>query len=241
MNLVTILRAALLLVAAVGLPLRAWLRYRRKAPPSPASRYVPETLVLIASLGLLLWLQGTPLEAIGLGARPAWRFIADLGVCLAVVLGMDSISIAMTAWRLKKSKTISIASAASIAHSGETLAAGAALSSFIPVTLAGAAWEELCFRAWVLSMMPQTLAWIAAGVAIGTLFFGLQHLRRGMTGVAYSSFFGLVFACLYLLTGNLIAVMIAHASGNLFAASYGARKIHAMRQRHALRTSMFLG
>jgi len=229
------------LIVVVALPVRAWRRHRRKAPPSPPGRYVLETSLLIAALSGLLWRHGVPLAALGLQPVSTLRFAMDLAICLTPIIGLDVLSVHLAIRQMRNTSAPSIATSETSGVVGDALAGRQNLASFIPVAVVGAVWEELCFRGIIFMFSPRTLAWLAAGTVSSSLLFGLQHLRNGAAGVAYSSFYGLLFACLYLATGDLVAVMVTHAAGNIFATVYGAPRIARIRRQQALRTAVFLG
>jgi membrane protease YdiL (CAAX protease family) len=240
MSFARLLEGLLVVLVTVVLPLRAWRRHLRAAPPSPTRRYVPETAALIVILGAVLRLKGEPLARVGLEVPGYIRGILDCLVCLAVVIGVDLLALHFTARSIRRKQSIAIARPAETGLGADTAAARKKLISFIAVTLLGATWEELCFRCWMLSLAPATLWGLAAAVVISTMLFGMQHLRNGAAGMAYSSFFGLMFACLYLCTRNLAAVIVAHFAGNVFAVVYGGPWIKRIREQQALR-AVFLG
>jgi membrane protease YdiL (CAAX protease family) len=227
-------------LVAVGLPLRAWRRGRRGAPPTPAARYVFETLVLTACLAALLARRGITADALGLRPASTLIFLRNLIVCLTVIVGMDLWSV----WRLTRRARRQPAALPAEQEGvfADTLAARRALASFVPAAIAGAIWEELCFRAAFFLFVPRTTIGLPIGIAIGSLLFGAQHLRNGRAGVAYSSWFGLLFSVLYLTTGDLIAVTIAHAAGNILAVAQWAPRIERARRAAAPREApIFFG
>jgi membrane protease YdiL (CAAX protease family) len=78
--------------------------------------------------------------------------------------------------------------------------------------------------------VPRTVAGVVLGIVGGSLIFGATHLRNGRTGMAYASGFGVMFSVLYLITDNLIAVIVAHAAGNVLTVAQWAPRIeHARR------------
>lgn len=224
------------LVVAVVLPVRAWRRYRRGAPPAPAVRYVAETLLLTALLAWLLWRRGVPPAAIGL--RPvSSRLLVDLAFCLTVVIGLDVWSVWRTTRQIRRAPPDrdGVFADAAEAHRRGTAA-------FVAVAVVGAIWEELCFRATVFLLVPATPEGRLAGLASGMLLFGAQHLRNGPRGLAYTSFFGLMFGLLYLATSDLLAVIVAHAAGNILTVVQWAPRIERVRrERQQARAPMFFG
>jgi membrane protease YdiL (CAAX protease family) len=227
-------------LVAIGLPLRAWRRGRRGAPPTPTGRYVFETLVLTACLAALLARRGITADALGLRPTSTLIVLRDLTVCLTVIVGMDLWSV----WRLTRRARHEPAMGPAPQEGvfADTLAARQALASFVPAAIVGAIWEELCFRATFFLFVPRTAIGLTIGTALGCLLFGAQHLRNGRAGFAYSSWFGLLFSLLYLTTGDLIAVTIAHALGNILAvAQWGPRIERSLRAAPARDAPTFLG
>jgi membrane protease YdiL (CAAX protease family) len=227
------------LIVVVFLPVRAWRRYKRRRPPTAASIYILETALLTGALAGLLWRNAVPLQAIGIQSILTLRFVIDLSVCLTTVIGLDLLTLWLARYQLRRG---------SVATSSETSGvyadaakSGRTLHSFIPLTIIGAIWEELCFRAAILLLVPRTLPGLIFAVLGGSLLFGLQHLRNGVPGVVYSFFYGVMFSCLYLATRDLIAVIVAHVAGNLFVAVYGASRIEQLRREAPQQAPVFLG
>jgi membrane protease YdiL (CAAX protease family) len=226
------LEALFALVVLIALPVRAWRRYRRGSSPSPRAAYLGETALLTAALAALLWRRGVPLTAIGV--QPPFvgaRFAADVFLCVTAVIGLDGVSLLLATRRARP-----VAVRPALPRAGvfaDALEAQRAGGWFVAVAIAGAVWEELCFRATLFSFVPQNPWELALGVACGSLVFGAQHLRNGTPGLTYAAFFGVLFSCLYLITRDLPAVVIAHVAGNLFAGLYAAPRI-ARAQRTAV-------
>ena len=233
------------LVVLVALPVRAWRRYQRSAPPTPTARYLLETLLLIGVLAVLLWRREVPLDAIGLRPESVPRFLVDLVVCVGVVVGLDLWSFRRQSRRIRRAAAHPALRASILQAPGgacvDVLAAGRGLWAFVAVTSVGAVWEELCFRATVFLLVPATPAGVLLGIVGGSLAFGAQHLRNGPSGMAYPCFFGVLFSLLYLATGDLVAVIVAHAAGNILAAAQWAPRIERARQAALQQAPMFLG
>jgi membrane protease YdiL (CAAX protease family) len=225
-------------LVAVGLPARAWRRHRRGAPPAPAPRYVAETLVLTSVLAWLLWRRGVALEALGIRLRLDAAFLGGLLLCLVVIVGIDAWSVW---WLTRRSRVIARTVGAGNAVFGDTLKGGRAPVSFALVSLCGAVWEELCFRATVFLLLPDGPAGWLAGICVGSLLFGAQHLRNGRTGFRHAAFYGVIFSLLFLATRNLIAVAAAHALGNMLAATVWAPRIARAQRRVQRAAPMFVG
>ena len=223
-------------VLTIGLPLRAWRRYRRGAPPVSNARYIIETSLLIGILSLLLWHNGVSVRALGL-KRLSPRWLGEVAVCLGVVAGTDWWMAEKRVRQIRNSQAV----AAPTGLAADALAGSRAGGSYIAVLLVGATWEELCFRAAIFALLPHSAAGIVLGVIAGSLAFGAQHLRNGPPGMMYSTGFGVVFALLFLATGNLCAVVAAHAGGNLLTAFRWAPQIERARQSAAPPAPIFFG
>jgi len=202
-----------------------------------------ETTLLTATLTWLLFRYGVTPKAIGI--RPVFtiNFLIDLLVCVTVVVGLDVVSLRIAAREIeKRQRTIRLATGETLGIVADTLDGSRRLSSFIPVIMMSAVWEELCFRGTFFLFIPRTSTQLLlAGVVGGSLLFGSQHLRNGLAAVGYSTFFGVLFSCLYLATNDLTAVIIAHAAGNVFGTIYAAPRIARVRQEVMPKASIFLG
>jgi membrane protease YdiL (CAAX protease family) len=202
-------------LVAVAWPVRAWRRHRRGTGPTPAPVYIAETATLAATLAALLWRRGVPLDALGLRVDSAAQLVADTAICLAVVVGLDL----WLTWRLMRRIREIAPSLSEDRVFGDTLSHRPALGSFTAVAVVGAIWEELCFRAAVFLLIPATVIGRLLGTVVGSALFGAQHLRNGRQGFSYAAGFGVLFSALYLATGDLAAVILAHAIGNILAAA----------------------
>jgi membrane protease YdiL (CAAX protease family) len=234
---------ALAATIIVFLPVRGWFRYRRRASPSRTPIYLIETALLTGALICLLYRHGVAPQGIGIQPVLTIKFITDLIVCVTVVIGLDVVSLKIAVRQVERQQsTLRLATPETLGIVTEALDSGRHLRSFIPTIVVGAAWEELCFRGTFFLLIPRTSMTLLVGAVLGgSLLFGSQHLRNGPTAVMYSTFYGLLFSCLYLATNDLIAVVIAHAAGNLFAATYGAPTIARIRDEAVLKTSIFVG
>lgn len=92
----------------------------------------------------------------------------------------------------------------------------------------GAASEEV-IRVFLLSRLwrvwPSASGKLAA-VVVSACLFGLTHLYRGPTGVAWGAIFGLIMAFYYLRSGRVVPLVLAHFATNalqvvVFAARAG--------------------
>lgn len=220
-------------VVTIVLPVRAWRRHRSKAPPSPARRYIPETMLLTLVLAALLWRRGVPLDVLGLHAELSARFFLVLALCVSAVVGPDIWFV----YRLTRRISADADGLAKDRVFADTLANRRAPLSFAVVAVVGALWEELCFRGAVFLLVPRTAPGLLIGIAASSLLFGAQHLRNGRQGFAYASAYGVLFSVLYLATGSLVSVIVAHATGNVLAVFQWAPSIERARQAALRRAS----
>jgi len=101
----------------------------------------------------------------------------------------------------------------------KVLGSRGSFASFVIVSLIGSFWEELCFRSVGFVVVTTVLGGgTAACVFLTSAVFAIQHLRCGPLISAYSFCFGLLFAAMYCVTGELYSVVVAHAVGNVFVA-----------------------
>lgn len=223
-------------LVVIGLPVRAWRRYRRGSAPASNLRYIVESSLLIAILSLLLWRHNVSFGALGLRS-PSLRWLADIAICLGAVVGTDWWMAEKRVRQIRNNRMI----AAPTGLAADALAGHRSGVSYIAVIVVGAIWEELCFRATVFALLPHTAGGILLAVVAGSLLFGAQHLRNGPSGMIYSTGFGVVFALLFVLTGNLWALVLAHAGGNLLTAFKWAPQIERARQSVVRPEPIFLG
>lgn len=88
--------------------------------------------------------------------------------------------------------------------------------------VARAAVEEVVWRLAVTGRLAAAVGW-ASGLAAGTLGFALAH-SGGRAPVLAHACTGLAFGSLYLLTGQLLAAITAHAVYNLLVLGATARR-----------------
>ena len=97
--------------------------------------------------------------------------------------------------------------------------------------LAPAIFEEVVFRGIFMDNLKKSGKSDMAALLISALFFGLIHMTNAVNGnipqalvqTGYSIVVGLVFGAIYIRTGDLLSVMIAHAAiditNQIFAAA----------------------
>lgn len=236
-----ILSLVFAIFVVVIMPLRAWVRYKRSSPSPPALISTVENIVLSVILLLILRSNGIPLAAVGLGPISQSKFLLYTALATGVIVGLDVVALTLARWGNlvagnHDAKTAEEASVIDSQVFQQLLPQGRALLGFVPLCLAGAIWEELCFRGVGLYLAPNGFIGILIAVAASSVIFALHHLRRGKTAAGYSGFYGILFSLLYLGLGYLPSVMLAHAFGNLFVVLYTGPRL-----RGAFNRTMGLG
>ena len=89
------------------------------------------------------------------------------------------------------------------------------LAVFILVAITAGVWEELLYRGFLLWFLTPT-AGLAGAVAISSAIFGLGHAYQGWRGALTTGLVGLVFALLYVASGSLWWLMLAHAMVDIY-------------------------
>ena len=82
--------------------------------------------------------------------------------------------------------------------------------------IAGGIKEELQ-RAFILNRFRRYLGGSAVGLLVWSLAFGAGHYVQGLQGVLIASIFGFVFGLVYIMSGSLIAPIIAHGTYDTIA------------------------
>jgi uncharacterized protein len=80
----------------------------------------------------------------------------------------------------------------------------------ISALIAGGIKEELQ-RAFIIRRFGEYLGGAGIGLVLWSLAFGMGHYVQGVQGVVVASLYGLVFGFIYLLSGSLIAPIVAHS------------------------------
>jgi uncharacterized protein len=77
--------------------------------------------------------------------------------------------------------------------------------------IAGGIKEEMQ-RAFILSRFRTYLGGAAAGLVLWSLAFGTGHYVQGAQGMVIASLYGFIFGLTYLLSGSLVAPIVAHSA-----------------------------
>jgi membrane protease YdiL (CAAX protease family) len=82
--------------------------------------------------------------------------------------------------------------------------------------IAGGIKEELQ-RAFILTRFGRYLGGAVLGLVLWSLAFGAGHYVQGAQGVTVAAIYGLVFGLIYLMSGSLIAPIVAHGTYDTLA------------------------
>lgn len=98
-------------------------------------------------------------------------------------------------------------------------------AAFIISACAGV-FEELIFRYYILGRIEYVTESTLLAVVVSSLFFGVIHiLDEGWKSVFSTGLFGIFFAVIYVLTGNLLVVIIIHTLWNFLSFTIPFEKI----------------
>lgn len=180
-----------------------------------------QTTVSQAGLGVLLaaalWLAEVPLDALGLVWAPQQ---AALGVLAGVAfyLGNEVTVYALDAAGLGYEEALRDA------LTPET-AGGWLLLLFVTLpVIAGV--EELLFRGVLVGALSVGFGVSPWVLAVGSsLVFGAAHTAQGATGVLVTSLLGFGLAAVYVVTGSLFVVFVAHYLVNVLEFAVHAREL----------------
>jgi membrane protease YdiL (CAAX protease family) len=77
--------------------------------------------------------------------------------------------------------------------------------------VAGGVKEELQ-RAFILRRFQRRLGGAGVGLIVWSLAFGAGHYLQGVLGIFAATVYGFIFGALYLMRGNLVGPITAHAA-----------------------------
>ena len=80
---------------------------------------------------------------------------------------------------------------------------------FMAVSVTAGVCEEIIARGMLIWYAAHAMPRVPAAL-VATLVFGFAHLYQGWEGVLKTALVGAVFAALYLVTGSLLAPILAH-------------------------------
>lgn len=220
----TILDVALLVVAAVLLPLQSvvtgWrLRSKPKEEIKLARYYVFGMLraAAIATLLLYDWSAAErPWAALGLDWPIGTRGLIGFGFVALLIL-LYAVQLSSSAFEQRAEQ---IRKALDRTRVLPRTARDFAIFPLLAVV--GSTMEELLFRGFLIWLFAPWCG-LAGAVAVSALLFGLGHIYQGLFGVVRTGLIGLGLGAGYALTHSLWWLIAAHIAVNLFGGLYAWR------------------
>lgn len=153
------------------------------------------------AVGAILWLTKVPLESIGVGTRPDLLSAALLGIGIYVLT--EGFEIAARSWGYDEPETLREFLAPEDWTEWVLL-----LVVVLPVIAFG---EELLFRGALIGGVAAATdlsPWLLA--LVSSVGFGFAHAAQGSIGVLATGVLGFALAAVFVVTGNLWLVVVAH-------------------------------
>lgn len=216
-NALTATDLLLLVLLALGLPLRSWLSMKRlrEADAGEAARLRPRlwlraiaTQWLVATAVVLQWIVlRRPFESLSLTATFGWG-------AGGVLLGL-----ALMAMMLQPQRTQLAASPEAVERLRARLApvqrllpaSRAEWPRFVPLALTAGICEELLFRGFLLWVFAQVLPEYWQAALAQAALFGLAHAYQGARGVFTTFAVGVFLTGVVWVSGALWPAMLVHA------------------------------
>ena len=191
------------------------LRGMRAGDPLAKVRMYRQIVIeQIVTTALALWLcfsGAVPFVKLGLGAPYSWWLSAGLAVSLSALLLWSGIRLRAKAQKIREK----------LKGRAEALLPSTAPEQhwFAAVSIGAGISEELVFRGFLFFYLALWFPHINSleCALLTSLVFGMGHLYQGWKGILSTGLVGLVFAGLYVLTGNLLVPIVVHATMDLRA------------------------
>jgi len=201
-------------VAVVTAAVVGFARLSAGAIDEEASRLPPRTLLVNVALsqglfGSLLvfgaWYAEIPPAVLGVGPDAVAPDVLATGLVVGVALYAGN-EVAATALRRVG---VDVPERLRALLAPRTLGGWAVLLGGVLPVIAG--FEELLFRAALVGgLTAATPVPPVVLVAASSLLFGLAHSAQGTAGMVVATLLGVALAALFVITGSLIAVVLAH-------------------------------
>lgn len=193
-------------------------------PISPR-RLVPLALLFEGGLALAAWLLGRvfdapPASSLRWNAEEAWAGVA-------ATLPMLAAFVAVICWPVGPLARIKQVSDELI----RPLFARCSVAELALVSAAAGFGEELLFRGLLQTVLEDRFGWVA-GLCLASVVFGLLHFITASYAV-YAALMGGYLGGVWLFSGNLLVVMVAHALYDFLALVYLVRRRPATTPREA--------
>ncbi len=162
-----------------------------------------EACLTFLILAIILKARGETIAGLGL-RREHWRRNLGLGLALVPCLFLINAIVALAFKYYLPRYYIEQNPLTEIIRTPQQLA----LFIFAAL-LAGGIKEELQ-RAFILNRFRSCLGGAAAGLVLWSIAFGAGHYIQGIQGIVIAAIYGFIFGIIYILSGSLIAPMVAH-------------------------------
>jgi len=169
-----------------------------------------ESVVTFLILFMLMKARRESLSVLGLHRRN-WKKHVIFGIlaapCLLIVSAVTGLvfKIFLPEYALEKNPLM------------EMINSPRQLALFIVAGIVAGGVKEELQRAFILCRFSRHLGGAATGLVAWSLVFGAGHYAQGLQGVCAAAILGFIFGILYLMRGNLILPITAHAVYNTLA------------------------
>jgi membrane protease YdiL (CAAX protease family) len=219
----------LLVLLALGLPLRAWLAMRRLRAASEEEAAILRPALWTRAIitqwtltGGVLWqwlAQHRPFEALSLNARFGWG-------AGGILLGLALMAIAMQPQRSQLAAAPAVVERLRSRLEGVKKLLPATREEwprFVALAFTAGICEELLFRGFILWALAQALPEYWQAALAQAVLFGLAHAYQGPRGVFLTFMVGAFLTGVVWITGSLWPAMLAHALLDLNAGDLAIR------------------
>jgi membrane protease YdiL (CAAX protease family) len=164
-----------------------------------------ESAVTLMLLAAVLRFHGETIRDLGL-RRHRWKRNFVTGLLLVPFLFLVNAGVALGFRKFLPEYYVEKNPLTEIIQSPEQLA-----FFIVSALIAGGIKEELQ-RAFILVRFGRYLGGAALGLLVWSLAFGAGHYVQGVQGITVAAIYGFVFGAMYLLSGSLIAPIVAHGA-----------------------------
>jgi membrane protease YdiL (CAAX protease family) len=141
-------------------------------------------------------------------------------ISMLAVIGIDSLSLLLSVYEAKGFACVQFRSLGSSSMDPiqvDQLRQLRVAVETIVLLIVCSAWEEMFFRGYLIGAMGDCLNNAFVAIILSSLLFASQHLRFGYLFAFGTCLYGVLFSCVYLLSGSLLVAIIAHIAGNIYA------------------------
>ena len=169
-----------------------------------------ESCITFALLAVLLKVHHENIRNIGLQWE-RWRANSILGLSLIPFLFLINAAVSFIFRNYLPKYYTEYNPLTEIIHSPQQLAL-----FIFSALIAGGIKEELQ-RAFILNNFRRYLGGAAVGLVLWSVAFGAGHYVQGIQGIFIATVYGFLFGVLYLMSGSLIAPIVAHGAYDTLA------------------------